>query len=192
MTREDKLRMDAYYYGFDETGLPAIDRILSAVACAGKAFHHTDQWTEDCAAYLGHVGTSPVEWIQNAANDAATAIRSASTTREAALREAAERAATCEISTEEPCRASIVRAILALISSPAPAQPSREAAFEAMRQALRPFADIGQWLFARDLPDDTPLVHVTGLNGSHDALTRGDFKAAHISLADKPEPGETT
>jgi len=30
------LRMDAYYYGFSETGVLAIDRILSAVAQAGK------------------------------------------------------------------------------------------------------------------------------------------------------------
>lgn len=35
-----KRRMDAYYYGFDSTGVDDIDRLLSAVACAGKAFHH--------------------------------------------------------------------------------------------------------------------------------------------------------
>lgn len=65
------LRMDAYYYGFDQTGVPAIDRILSAVACAGKAFHHTSQWQDECSPYVGHVGGTPAEWIQNAANDAA-------------------------------------------------------------------------------------------------------------------------
>jgi len=65
--------MRAYYYGFDPTGIPEIDRILSAVACAGKAFHHTDDWTTEASAYQGHVGDTPVDWIQNAANDAAAA-----------------------------------------------------------------------------------------------------------------------
>lgn len=70
----DDLRMDAYYYGFDPTGNDVIDRILSAVACAGKAFHHTECWTEETTAYVGHVGKTPIEWIQNAANDAAKAL----------------------------------------------------------------------------------------------------------------------
>lgn len=35
----DKLLMCAYYYGFDETGCLEVDRVLSAVARAGKAFH---------------------------------------------------------------------------------------------------------------------------------------------------------
>ncbi len=42
----EKLRMDAYYYGFDATGCIEIDRILSAVASAGKAHHHTEGWTD--------------------------------------------------------------------------------------------------------------------------------------------------
>ena len=37
-------RMDAYYFGFDSTGVPEVDAILSAVACAGKSYHHTDEW----------------------------------------------------------------------------------------------------------------------------------------------------
>jgi hypothetical protein len=44
---ETTLRMDAYYYGFEPTGNHAIDRILSAVACAGKAYHNTCDWTDD-------------------------------------------------------------------------------------------------------------------------------------------------
>jgi len=68
------LRMNAYYYGFDPTGVVEIDRILSAVACAGKAFHHTDQWQEACE-WPPCVGASPVEWIQNAANAAADTMR---------------------------------------------------------------------------------------------------------------------
>lgn len=65
------LRMDAYYYGFGSTGVYEIDKILSAVACAGKAYHGTDQWTEDTDPYPGHTGSSPVDWIWNAAKEAA-------------------------------------------------------------------------------------------------------------------------
>ena len=67
------MRMNAYHYDFHPTGNDAIDRILSAVACAGKAFHHTKYWAEwyDYNTPDGHVGDSPVDWIQNAANDAA-------------------------------------------------------------------------------------------------------------------------
>ena len=68
---KNKLRMDAYYYSFTETGNPEIDKILSAVACAGKAFHHTDQWNDENEFVTGHEGATPVEWIQNAANEAA-------------------------------------------------------------------------------------------------------------------------
>lgn len=63
--------MDAYYYSFDKTGVPEIDRILSAVACAGKACHHTEGWNDESTPYPGHDGETPAEWIQNAANDAA-------------------------------------------------------------------------------------------------------------------------
>lgn len=38
--------MDAYYYGFNATGEKLIDNILCSVASAGKAFHHTDRWSE--------------------------------------------------------------------------------------------------------------------------------------------------
>lgn len=75
------MRMNAYYYGFTPTGDPAIDKILSAVACAGKAFHHTDCWGDE--AYDGeapepHSGKTPIDWIQNAADEAARARMSAS------------------------------------------------------------------------------------------------------------------
>lgn len=63
--------MNAYHYGFDETGVEAIDRILWAVACAGDAYQHTQYWNEKTSALDGLRGESPVEWIQNAANDAA-------------------------------------------------------------------------------------------------------------------------
>lgn len=66
--------MDAYYYGFTPTGVEAIDKILSAVACAGKAFHHTESWNENAETWDPHTGETPVDWIQNAANEAAAAL----------------------------------------------------------------------------------------------------------------------
>jgi quinol monooxygenase YgiN len=68
------LRMDAYYYSFEPTGVPEIDKILSAVACAGKAFHFTEQWN-DKATWPDHFGSTPVEWIQNAAIEAAAKLK---------------------------------------------------------------------------------------------------------------------
>lgn len=71
----DPLRLDGYYIGFDATGVFEIDLILSAVACAGKAFHHTADWQDECPPYDHRFrGAYPVDWIQNAANDAAQAI----------------------------------------------------------------------------------------------------------------------
>lgn len=75
----DQLRMNAYYYSFEPTGVYAIDKILSAVATAGKAFHSTSEWSEDGEYGPGEwapfTGTSCSEWIQNAANEAAEAWR---------------------------------------------------------------------------------------------------------------------
>lgn len=61
-----KLQMMAYYYGFSETGVLAIDKILSAVASAGKAYHHTECWND-------HDDDEPseTEKIQRAADEAA-------------------------------------------------------------------------------------------------------------------------
>lgn len=68
----NELRMNAYYYAFTPTGILPIDKILSAVASAGKAYHHTDCWLEDCdGESYGHRGNSPAEWVQRAAEDAA-------------------------------------------------------------------------------------------------------------------------
>ena len=77
MSEIAKMRMNAYYYGFSPTGSRPIDRILSAVACAGKAYHHTECWQDESPAYGEHVGDTPIDWIQNAANDAASDIRKA-------------------------------------------------------------------------------------------------------------------
>ena len=85
-------RMGAYYYGFAKTGIDEIDKILSAVACAGKAFHNTDCWTEDdIAPWYDHEGDSCVDWIQNAAIRAATAYAERGRELEEASRNYAER-----------------------------------------------------------------------------------------------------
>lgn len=66
------LRMDAYYFEFTPTGVEAIDRILSAVAQAGKGYHPTESWADEGLDDMGEFhGGSYVAWIQNAANDAA-------------------------------------------------------------------------------------------------------------------------
>lgn len=44
--RGGSYRMEAYYYAFDATGCEPIDRVLSAVAIAGKCAHHTESWNE--------------------------------------------------------------------------------------------------------------------------------------------------
>lgn len=72
-------RMSGYYYGFGSTGLAGIDRILSAVGCAGKGYHHTERWADgpgDGTGYDHLRGDTYIEAIQNAADDAAAALRS--------------------------------------------------------------------------------------------------------------------
>lgn len=75
--------MDAYYYGFERTGVGCIDAILSAVAIAGKGGHHTESWSDDndYGYYANRPGlpdaTNAVELIQKAAEQAANAIRAA-------------------------------------------------------------------------------------------------------------------
>lgn len=72
----DDMQMDAYYYEFTPTGVFEIDKILSAIACAGKAFHHTQDWNDKCS-YIPepHSGKTPIDWIQNAANEAAERLK---------------------------------------------------------------------------------------------------------------------
>jgi len=73
------LRMDAYYYGFTPTGECAVDKILSAVAHAGKAFHSTEEWSDTNCYKLTDFGGSgcPQEWIQFAAQECVEAIATA-------------------------------------------------------------------------------------------------------------------
>lgn len=67
-------RMDGYYYGFTTTGVDVVDKVLGAVACAGKAYHHTEDWGENTGPYDDHTGATPVDWIQNAARESADEI----------------------------------------------------------------------------------------------------------------------
>jgi hypothetical protein len=67
--------LSAYYYGFGPTGAFPVDVILSAVARAGKAFHSTADWNDETACVYEpgiHRGATPIEWIENAAADAAS------------------------------------------------------------------------------------------------------------------------
>jgi len=64
-------RMEAYYFGFDETGVPEIDAILSAVAHAGKGYHSTEDWDDDQAGSRWSDGRTYVDVIQGAAYEAA-------------------------------------------------------------------------------------------------------------------------
>lgn len=68
-------RMSAYYYSFTATGVEVIDKVLGAVACAGKAYHHTEDWCDDTRPYDDHTGAAPVDWIQNAGIEAAARIQ---------------------------------------------------------------------------------------------------------------------
>ena len=75
MTPEKRLHLQAYYYGFSETDVRPIDLILRAVSAAGKLFHHTDQWASEIDYPVENVrGSAPVDWIQNAADDAAATL----------------------------------------------------------------------------------------------------------------------
>lgn len=62
-------RLDAYYFGFRATGVQEIDRILAAIARAGKAYHSTESWDE--GDWDDPDGPSFIDTIQSAANSAA-------------------------------------------------------------------------------------------------------------------------
>jgi hypothetical protein len=68
-------RLDAYYYSFDPTGNEDVDKLLSAIARASKAFYSTADWTEECE-WLG--GKSYIDLIQERAQviaDKLTAVK---------------------------------------------------------------------------------------------------------------------
>lgn len=68
--------LTSYYFSFDETGIAEVDNLLYAITRAGKAFHCTSQWNDELGEFYSDVkGNTPVEWIQNAANDLAKFIK---------------------------------------------------------------------------------------------------------------------
>lgn len=67
---DNKLNLDAYYYSFQTTGAQPVDEVLSAVACAGKAFHNTSDWNDE-----EFDGITPAAKIQIAATLAAVEFR---------------------------------------------------------------------------------------------------------------------
>lgn len=67
-------KFDAYYISFEPTGNEAIDRILVAIARAGKLYHSTEWWHEEDFAVDG---ATPADLIQIAANTAAKAVSDA-------------------------------------------------------------------------------------------------------------------
>ena len=68
--KTNDLRMNAYYYGFNKTGVKEIDEILSCIAWAGKAFHHTAEWQDEVDINPENcIGKSPVDWIQIETNE---------------------------------------------------------------------------------------------------------------------------
>jgi hypothetical protein len=56
--------MRGYYFQFAPTGVVEVDRVLSAIACAGKGYHHTEFWSEEDEWKGGH---SYIDLIQGAA-----------------------------------------------------------------------------------------------------------------------------
>lgn len=66
----------AYYYNFKKTGNILVDSILQSVSCAGKAFHHTEQWNDETGDMYDQKGETPVAWIQNTANEVAQKLNS--------------------------------------------------------------------------------------------------------------------
>jgi len=70
-----KYNMEAYYYSFDRTKVDEIDKILSAVAEAGAAYHKTYEWN-DATPGPFFKGRTPIECIQGAAQEAANIIKS--------------------------------------------------------------------------------------------------------------------
>lgn len=69
----DSLDMDSYYYNFDLTGCRAVDELLSSVIIAGKASHHTRDWTDTDCFYCHPF--SAVMLIQEMANRAASQMK---------------------------------------------------------------------------------------------------------------------
>jgi hypothetical protein len=117
--------MDAYYYSFDPTGERLVDEVLSAVAWAGKAYHHTGDWNKECGGYYGpyNRGDTPVGYIQPKAAECAATLTDLHDRLAAAERERDEWKAKYEIANEVSENAhrhnTALRAQLAALTSEA-------------------------------------------------------------------------
>jgi hypothetical protein len=180
MTQKPELRMEAYYYGFESTQCREVDLILSAIACAGKAFHHTDDWNDYASPYPPHEGETPIAWIQNAAAKAAAAFESQ------AARIAALQAKVAELEKERDNYKTMVMSH-DLIKQAADLQAERDslrAKFERAKEALGPFASLS---VPEYVPDDALLVLTTtngGIIDTKETVTAGAIRTAHAVLAE--------
>jgi hypothetical protein len=75
--RQGVTRFAAYYYNFEPTGEESVDRVLAAVATAGKWYHHTESWGDE-----DRDGRSAAGLIQAAAGIAAAELAAARTERD--------------------------------------------------------------------------------------------------------------
>ena len=67
---------NAYYFGFDATGVPEVDEVIRLVAAAGKAYHHTEYWADEDERFsLYGDRDTYVKRIQEAADAAASAFK---------------------------------------------------------------------------------------------------------------------
>ena len=71
---EKPRRFDGCHISFSQTGVSAVDKILSSVAFAAKGYHHTEGWSEEIADYGDNVGGSYEAWIENSAKECAKEI----------------------------------------------------------------------------------------------------------------------
>lgn len=141
-------RMNAYYYGFDRTGQVVIDRILSAVAHAGKGYHHTEFWTDhlDYGAPSHLRGDSYAECIQNAAIDAADTLRIAEA-----------RATAAEVAAATSGDQST--AVTSGYQSTAKVEGEHSIAVAGGHQC-RAMGSLGYWLVLAELDDDGAITHL--------------------------------
>ena len=197
---EAELRMDAYYYGFTFTGVREIDMILSAVACAGKAYHHTDNWSEETPAYEYHEGATPVDWIQNAADKAAAAWNRRPTDTPAAAPLATSTVAdsdglkyehvwqvrdTCARAEQAERERDEAREALHYANGTAELamkhRDTAEARVKELEEALDPFAAVAEHDIGEDEVDKdrfTPMV----VNHRAPLITVGDLRRARAAL----------
>jgi len=77
LNEDQRDRLDAGPVEIDETGVPAVDRLLSALAVASRWSHDSTQWWEPTYTGFGPIeaGMCPNDLIQRAANEAAEEIR---------------------------------------------------------------------------------------------------------------------